>query len=653
MAKLRVPAIPFERLKLSALIIGYLGLAEWADPRPFARSSWARILLFFLAAELVRQVWTWGLEVSTGHVSRSEGLKEQWGRLTARVSTDTKWKVRRFLTVLAGIWMFGWVVDGATSRCSGAAQCALLFPRIVIENVPTIIQVAVYIAIGMVQLFAMFYAMTKVGSWKLVLPGTISVTFDDVWGQDAAKARVVEQVGLLESSEAVEAAGGYMPKGVLLWGPPGTGKTMLAQAAANASTKPLILVPPGAFASTFIGINFLKVWGLFRSIRKIAMRYGGVIVFVDEIDALGNRGGSVEGEVSDQQGCVVFPSAATDVFPVIQAGFSGSNMGTLEAFLAAMDGMDTPRGMLNRVLRFLGLKPLPAPPYKYLMIGATNLPQKLDPALLRAGRFGRKIHLPYPSYEGRLHTFQGYLARIIHAVGDDDLSRIARDLDKGTGAEIQDVVNEALLIAFRDQERLDRSVITPDLIAAIVWRKWGESDGQQEIEEDRWRVAVHEAGHAVVMRHLLGDYMRIFLGSIERRGRVQGMIVPSPTADRPVKPRGMVLASIAVSLGSYVAEELVFGETTNGMGGDGPAATARAREMVRTYMMGGVLQVHDAPGSFGAEAYDAKVEGVLREAYELARVTLVSRVAEIEAVAYKLLEAGTVLGSELESVMAA
>ena len=306
---------------------------------------------------------------------------------------------------------------------------------------------------------------------------------------------------------------------LVFWGPPGTGKTYLAKAAANYSSKPLILVPPGAFQATFVGINLLKVWMLFRHIRKLARRYGGVIVFIDEIDSLGSRGGDVS-DVRDERsrGCVQLLDR-DDANAPREIVLGGAQMGTLEAFLSAMDGMEEPRGLLNRLLVFAGFKPLRPYDYKYLMVGATNMLERLDPALLRAGRFGRHIHMTYPKAEGRQRTYEGYLAKIPHDLTERDVAWAAKNHARGTGAEIKDMVNEALLITFRDERDNPGEVHFDDLLRAMLWVRFGESDGPFDREVARWKVAVHEAGHAVAFHLLCRDRQAIWFASIEQHGK--------------------------------------------------------------------------------------------------------------------------------------
>ena len=650
---MRPPKPLFDRAKLPLILLGYVVLSEWSTPFPFYASVPARLAVVAMILLIAREFHHARQEVSEDWVGKSAKVEKgvrRWGR---RISKQSWLRIQRVVSWAVVIYGFGIVINSLTTRCDSAAQCAVLAPRLAIENLPTFLQFAVMVSLTLFQLGIMFYAMVKVGSYKVVMPGTIGVSFDDVWGQDEAKQKVMEQVKLLEDSEAVEGAGGYMPKGLLLYGPPGTGKTYLAKAAANYSSKPLILVPPGAFQATFVGINLLKVWTLFRTVRKLARRYGGVIVFIDEIDSLGSRGGDVddhaEPAVESCPGCVPFQRRSAPDAPrqIVVTGGSGG-MGTLEAFLSAMDGMEEPRGMLNRILVFLGFKPLRPYDYKYLMMGATNMMGRLDPALLRAGRFGRKIHVTFPKVEGRQRTYEGYLRKASHDLTPENIEWAARNHAKGTGAEIQDIVNESLLVTFRD-DRDDPGVIHfDDLVHAMVWTKFGEGEGQFEGEKTRWHVAVHEAGHAVAFHYLNKERQRIWFASIEQRGLTGGMVVPTPLLEDWLLTREELLADIQVSLASRVAEELVFGTTTNGHGGDGRSATNDAIHMVN---YGQSTQIGAWPQD--AATVRRQAETILKEAYDECYDLMLGLVPQILAVATLLQEKGTVTGDEIHAALEA
>jgi ATP-dependent Zn protease len=326
-------------------------------------------------------------------------------------------------------------------------------------------------------------------------------------------------------------------------------------------------------------------------------------------------------------------------------GGSGMNMGTLEAFLSAMDGMEEPRGMVNKALALLGFKPLPPPRYKYLMIGATNRVSAIDPALLRAGRFGRKIKVGYPRYEGRLRTYEGYLRRKEHRLDPAQVEWAARNHHRGTGAEIKDIVNEALLITFREEGREPGVITFRDLMDAMLWVRHGESEGQFERHRNRDSVAVHEASHAVTMHHLLAETARIWVASVEQHGRAGGFVSPSPLYDDWKMWRSDMVDEMAVSLASRVGEEMFFGQASNGHGGDGPHATSIAERMV---MLGHGSTI----GFYGPERrpkgeWQDEVESILAEGLDRARGVLAGRKDQVRAVADMLLLQGSVPGNEI------
>lgn len=664
--KFRPPLPTIERVKRSLFLVGLAVAMEMVDPLPFFKSPGAWVIYVLLVAEIAKQFLRFYLETSREWVAKAESYKLTWELKRDRFDPATRYRIRRAIILMAGFWVYGSVISLFTDRCEGAFQCALLSVNLFIENIPLIAQVLLGIAFGMFQLFFMFLALTKVGFVQIVPPGTVETSFDDVFGQDRARDKVKEQVHLLESDVAVTAAGGYMPKGVLLTGPPGTGKTMLAKAAANASTKPLILIPPGAFASTFIGINFLKVWQLGRYIRKYSKRYGGVIVFFDEIDVLGHRGGEVEGHSEPwYQGGDGSCMDAEPNYVIVNSGGGGMNMGTLEAFLSMMDGMETPRGLVNKVLALAGFKPLPPPKVRVFYLGATNRPSAVDPALKRAGRFGREIRVDYPKYEGRLATYRGYLSRVSHDLEDENVEWAARNHYRGTGAEIQDIVNEALLIGFRQDEA--QGFVTFDHLAeAMIAKRFGESDGTFENDDNVWSVAVHEAGHALLQHALRRNRKRIWFVSIEQRGKTGGMVAPSPLDDDWKEQHDEMLADISISLGSRVAEKLVNGQLSNGHGGDGPAATSMAEKMVLLGHSFEGLEIEDEDDGIPVYSYVGQIgfsddrdpemfhrqrERILVKAYIQAEQILTEHREALEGLAGLLVEKGTVIGDEVHDYL--
>ena len=654
--KLKTPVPTLERSKRALGILVFIGLMELSSPLPFMNTLPAWLLSIWFVFEIARQFIGYKLETSYSAVATAERYKAAWESKRDRVDPMARYRLRRLISIIAGALVMGQIINLFTERCSNALYCILLAPQLITESIPLILQIVVGVAFGMFQFAAMFWYLSGVGFGKIIPPGTVDTTFDDVFGQDKAKQRVEEIVDLMENDEEIKKAGGHLPKGAILTGPPGTGKTMLAKAAANKSTKPLILVPPGAFASTFIGINFLKVYRLGRWIRAQSKRHGGVVVFIDEIDSLGSRGGVEEGEArptedwyqprSDECAAIPVPE-----YPVVVTGNSGgANMGTLEAFLAMIDGMEEPRGFTNKVLGFFGFRPLPPPTTRVFYLGATNRPSAVDPALKRAGRLGLNIRVDYPRYEGRLATYNGYLSKVSHSLDNDEIDWLARNHYRGTGAEIEDVINEALLLTFRNDDREEPGVIQyHDMMTATLWKRWGESHGTFENDRNLWGVCVHEAGHALVMYKLLKERKHIWFVSVEQRGKTGGMVVPAPQDDDWKEWHNEMLAGVAVSLASRAAESRILGQLTNGHGGDGPAATKKAEQLIKN---GHYDQIafDTTPQFVESERFFELREKVLREALDLAVGIVEEHEDALIALAKLLEEKHTVVGTEVHEL---
>ena len=257
--------------------------------------------------------------------------------------------------------------------------------------------------------FGLLFWFLSRGGVDVYMPEDVTTSFDDVWGQDQVLEKVKENIVFLEDPQSIEQKGGHVPGGLLLWGPPGTGKTLMAEAVAGQTGKPYVFVDPGAFINMFMGVGILKVKGLFRKLRKLSMNYGGVIVFFDEADSLGNRGALAQGGVGGPPGPGMTgmthnehlrwlsPETQAELFRIerdingsagpdapqsikdriiVGGGMGGGGMGTLQALLTEISGLKKPRGFLNRFgRRLLGLKPKPPIKYRILIMMATNLPR--------------------------------------------------------------------------------------------------------------------------------------------------------------------------------------------------------------------------------------------------------------------------------------
>jgi cell division protease FtsH len=539
-------------------------------------------------------------------------------RLTHRRLSDwARFRIRRLTT-----WVF-WIVVAAFvigKLIHTTPLLALLrAPQLIWHALPFVLQIIVLVLVLIIQFAALFWFLSR-GGVDVYYPDDIKTRFSDVWGQDHVLARVKENILYLEHPEVIEDRGGYVPGGILLWGPPGTGKTLMAEAVAGETGKPYVFVDPGAFINMFMGVGILKVKGLFRKLRRLALRYGGVIVFFDEADALGNRGALAQGGPGFPRmtpgplraGCHGFSYLSQDVQwmlmrramesgiedeperrrnrQIIGAGMNGGGaggMGTLQALLTELSGLKKPRGFINRhVRRIFGMRPKPPPKYRILVMLATNLPEALDEALLRPGRIDRIYKVGYPSKAGRVRTYEGYLAKVRHELTAEEIDKLAVITPYATGATIKDMVNEALITAIRD----GRDVITwRDMIRAKQLKELGPPEDVEYIERERHAVAVHEACHALIA-YRTRRHMEIDIATIEKGSTYLGMVANIPPEDQFTNWRSEFESDILVSLASLAGERMFFDDdSSSGVSGDLESATTVASFMEGFWGMGATV----------------------------------------------------------------
>jgi cell division protease FtsH len=464
----------------------------------------------------------------------------------------------------------------------------------------------------------LFFFLSR-GGVDVYMPEDITTRFDDVWGQDHVLAKIKENILFLENPRLIEEKGGHVPGGLLLWGPPGTGKTLMAEAVAGQTGKPYVFVDPGAFVNMFMGVGILKVKSLFRKLRKLSLRYGGVIVFFDEADSLGNRGPLNQGGPGGQMGASLAdrehlrwlsPQTQATLFQVerqlaagstaegprsikdriMMGGGMGGGGGTLQSLLSELSGLKKPRGFLNRyVRRFLGLKPKPPLKYRILVMMATNMPESLDEAMLRPGRIDRIYKVGYPSKEGRKRTYEGYLKKVRHRLTPEQIEKLSVITPYATGATIKDLINEALIIAIR----ADRDAITwEDVIRAKHFKELGPPEDVEYIERERHAVAIHEACHAVAA-YRARRHMSIDLATIEKGGSYLGMVSSIKPEDQFTHWRTEYEADIIVALASLAGERLFFdADSSSGVSGDLMSATTVAAFMEGYWGMGATITSH-------------------------------------------------------------
>ncbi len=451
-------------------------------------AKWWLTALF--ALELVRQVHYlisehWGL---WNHFW-ADNVFGRLSRRTLRFSDWARYRAKRIVLVVLLIAAVAVIAGAALDENPVTALFSL--PGKLVSVLGYLAYVVFILVIAVGQFAAIFWFLSK-GGVDVYFPDDVKTRFTHVWGQDAVLARVKESIVFLEDPDSIEARGGYVPGGILLWGPPGTGKTLMAEAVAGETGKPFVFVDPGAFIQMFMGVGVLKVKSLFRKLRKLAMRYGGVIVFFDEADSLGSRGALSGGGVfgpGGVQGMQSWPWTSGDCHGgsylsestlsalltewntnrppdgssgpegrrvvrdrgMVMGGMGGGGgMGTLQALLSEMSGLSKPRGFMNRVVRrALGFKPKPPPKYRIMIMMATNMPNTLDDALLRPGRIDRIYKVGYPSKAGRVRTYQGYFDKVAHELTPADIDKLATITPYATGATIKDLVNESLIVALR------------------------------------------------------------------------------------------------------------------------------------------------------------------------------------------------------------
>lgn len=445
------------------------------------------------------------------------------------------------------------------------------------------------------------------------------VTFKDVAGAKEAKEELVEIVDFLRNPKKFLDIGARIPKGVLLMGAPGTGKTLLARAVAGEAAVPFFHLSGSEFVEMFVGVGASRVRDLFKMAKKAAPS----IIFVDEIDAVGRvRGGGVGGGNDEREQ-------------------------TLNQILVEMDGFE--------------------PSEKVIVMAATNRPDVLDPALLRPGRFDRRVTLELPDREGREEILN------IHAgkkpLGEDiNLKVIAERTPGFSGADLSSLMNEGAILAARE----DRKTVTQyDLIRSIEKVMLGPERKSHILSKDEKRVtAYHEAGHALVAS-VLPNADPVHKISIIARGRAGGYTLKLPLEETRLQSRKEFLDDIAMSLGGYVAEEMVFGDITTGPSNDLQVATALARDMVTKYGMSEKIGPVALEGSGGRALFggrgvdsrdysedvsamiDAEVSKIMNDSFSRARDVCSTHRKTLDAIAEELVIQESIEREDFEKILVA
>ena len=417
-----------------------------------------------------------------------------------------------------------------------------------------IVQLVFGILVMIVQFAAIFWFMSRSRVERIRPEDPKVITFDDYWGQPNLKKLVRQWLGLLSDREQFVRMGGRYINGLLLYGEPGTGKTMLAKAMAGEAGVAFLSIEGSGFRNMFWGVDTLKMMWFVRKARKMARTYGAAIAYIDEIDAVGMSRGNVMGGRGGMGGMGGMGGGGL-------MGMGGS--GALTRLLYEMDGLGTrtlPEKLRAKVAKLFGRK-APERTWHVLFMGSTNRPDVLDPALVRPGRFDQLIQVNPPDKAGRREIVHGYLRTIRHDQ-TVDVEAIVGDTAKSTPAQIMAALTkDAVRIALFDERTL---VSQHDIERAFLQQWMGIENPIEEMAPDQRRqIAVHEAGHAVAQHFLLPDQRIVHL-TIVARAQALGFMLPLDQVEMYSYPLRRIVADIMVGLAGHVATRIVFGEEWTG-----------------------------------------------------------------------------------------
>ena len=452
---------------------------------------------------------------------------------------------------------------------------------------------------------------------RLLDESSNTITFADVAGCDEAKEEVSELVDFLRDPSKFQKLGGRIPKGVLLVGNPGTGKTLLAKAIAGEAKVPFFSISGSDFVEMFVGVGAARVRDMFENAKK----HAPCIIFIDELDAVGRQRGAGLGGGNDER------------------------EQTLNQMLVEMDGFEGSVGVI--------------------VIAATNRPDVLDPALMRPGRFDRQVVVPLPDIRGREQILIVHM-RKVPLSPDVKADIIARGTPGFSGADLANLVNEAALFAARGNKRL---VDMEDFEKAKDKIMMGAERRSMVMNEDERRnTAYHESGHAVVAK-LMPKSDPVHKVTIIPRGRALGLTMQLPEEDRYAYDRVYLMSRIAVLFGGRIAEELFMNQMTTGASNDFERATQMARDMVTRYGMSDALgpmvygenegevflgrsvTTHKNMSEATMEKVDREIRRIIDEQYALARRMLEEHRDKVEAMAAALLELETIDADQINDIM--
>ena len=523
---------------------------------------------------------------------------------------------------------------------NGLVYWAVISPEvlnIVLVGLGFAFRILFAISFVVIQFVAIFWFMAR-SRVEIIRPGDPkSLTFDDYKGQPNLLKMVRQWISLLSDRTQFQKMGGQFINGLLLYGEPGTGKTLLAKCMAGEAGIAFISIEGSGFRAMFIGVDVLKMVRFISQARKLAREYGACIAYIDEIDAVGMSRGGVMGGQGGMMGGM--------------GGMMGGGTGALTRLLYEMDGINELSRWDKLRARWYQLRKKPMPPrdWHILFMGSTNRPDVLDPALTRPGRFDRTVVVNKPDRGGRREIVKYYLNKI--STDDSvDIEALVSDTAWATPARIMSAITkDAVRLALFDNR--DR-VAQHDIELAFQEQAMGLENPIEEMQEDQRRqVAYHEAGHAVVQYHLRPDE-RIVRVSIVRRSEALGYVLPVPNYDVYSLPLRTFVADILVSMAGHVATKLFLGEYWTGATSDFGSVRARLWQLGHYGYFGPPLDRDDAGTKLMDKRNDV-IEVFWRKLEEQTEIILTRHASEVHAVAQALLDRNDLTGKQCIEVIRA
>jgi cell division protease FtsH len=490
-------------------------------------------------------------------------------------------------------------------------------------------QLAFAMMFMIIQFVALFWFLGR-GRTYWVKPGETGVGFKDYKGNPEVLESARRIVTLLRGVKEFKQMGGEAVRGLLLAGPPGTGKSYLAQAISTEAGVPFGYASAPSFQNMFMGIGNLRVMMLYGKARNLAKKYGACILFIDEIDAIG-ASRSHQGPNMGMPGMM----------------FGGGNTGMLNELLLQMDPPPQDQSRKSRILRALGLRKVKADMPPVLTIGATNLVEVLDQALLRPGRFDRKIAVDLPDADGRREILDYYLAKVKH--DEMDMDKLVFDTIGYTPVAIKYVINEGAVIAHFDGRF---SINYHDFTLARETHEWGLRQPIKGMsQEERRRIAYHEAGHCYAQLKLL-PRQRMTKVTIIRHGQALGLSATKPLEEMYTHTREEMLADIQCSLASRASEEMFLGTALTGVTSDLETATRVAAACIGWFGMNGTLYSSRAFNEFTPDPPMKKeIDKMLKEQFKKVKDLLEHNRDAVAAIAEGLLEKDELDEDEIKAIV--